>query len=128
MVTIVSEHWRDKLSAGSSGRRLLLLPDCPMAVRPAEQSDASRPPHLCGPGCVIGTLWGAAREQGWVVETTPRAVAGLGGLLTGPYDGIRGGARHEAAHPPPHGFAPAALVVAAEASEHLVVCEGLVSV
>ena len=95
MVTIVSEHWRDKLSAGSSGRRLLLLPDCPMAARPAESSDVSRPPHLCGPGCVIGTLWGAAREQGWVVETTPRAVAGIGGLLTGQYDGILGVARLE---------------------------------
>ncbi len=95
MVTIVSEHWRDKISAGSSGRRLLLLPDCPMVVRRDDDTDVARPPHLCGPGCVIGTLWGAAREQGWVVETTPRAVAGIGGLLTGQYDGILGIARLE---------------------------------
>jgi len=95
MVTIVSEHWRDRLAAGSSGRRLLLLPDCPVAPRPAAEADPSRPPHVCGPGCVIGTLWGAAREQGWVVEATPRAVAGIGGLLTGQYDGILGVARLE---------------------------------
>ncbi len=95
MVTIVSEHWRDKIAAGSSGRRLLLLPDCPMAIGRGDDADVSRPPHLCGPGCVIGTLWGAAREQGWVVETTPRAVAGIGGLLTGQYDGVLGIARLE---------------------------------
>jgi geranylgeranyl pyrophosphate synthase len=95
MVTIVSEHWRDRIAAGSSGRRLLLLPDCPMATDRGDDADVSRPPHLCGPGCVIGTLWGAAREQGWVVETTPRAVAGIGGLLTGQYDGILGIARLE---------------------------------
>lgn len=95
MVTIVSEHWRDKLSGGLSGRRLLLLPDCPMVAGLTEESDGSRPPRLCGPGCVIGTLWGAAREQGWVVETTSQAVAGIGGLLTGQYDGILGVARLE---------------------------------
>lgn len=95
MVTIVSEYWRDKISAGSSGRRLLLLPDCPRAIRPADEPDGPRPPHLCGPGCLIGTLWSAAREQGWVVEATPRAVAGIGGLLTGQYDGILGVARLE---------------------------------
>ena len=95
MVTIVSEYWRDKIAAGSSGRRLLLLPDCPRAVRPATEPDGPRPPHLCGPGCVIGTLWSAAREQGWVVEATPRAMAGIGGLLTGQYDGILGVARLE---------------------------------
>ena len=95
MVTIVSEHWRDRLSAGSSGRRLLLLPDCPVAPRLVADADPARPPRVCGPGCVIGTLWGAAREQGWVVEATPRAVAGIGGLLTGQYDGILGVARLE---------------------------------
>jgi len=44
---------------------------------------------------VIGTIWSAARDTGWVVEATPRAMAGIGGLLTGQYDGILGIAKLE---------------------------------
>ena len=66
MVALVSEHWRDRLAAVSSGRRLLLLPDCPLA---AEAGDTGVP-HVCGPSCGIATLWAAARDQGWVVEST----------------------------------------------------------
>ena len=95
MVGIVSEYWRDRLASGANGRRLLLLPDCPVAAdRPEGESDG-RPPHTCGPGCVVGTIWAAARDTGWVVEATPRAVAGIGGLLTGQYDGILGVAKLE---------------------------------
>ena len=32
MVTVVSEYWRERISAGPAGRRLLLLPDCPCAA------------------------------------------------------------------------------------------------
>ncbi len=95
MVVIVSEYWRDRLASGANGRRLLLLPDCPVAEGGAEPTVDGRPPHTCGPGCVIGTLWAAARDTGWVVEATPRAVAGIGGLLTGQYDGILGVAKLE---------------------------------
>ena len=93
MVAIVSEHWRPRLAAGPAGRRLLLLPDCPLVDAGEADGGAARPPHTCGPACVIGTLWSAAREAGWVVESTPRAMAGIGGLLTGEYDGILGVAR-----------------------------------
>lgn len=93
MVAIVSEHWRRRLAAGAAGRRLLLLPDCPLVDADEGDGGAARPPHTCGPDCVIGTLWAAAREAGWVVESTPRAMAGIGGLLTGEYDGILGVAR-----------------------------------
>ena len=92
MVTIVSEHWRERLAAGPAGRRLILLPDCPAA---AQQDHASAPgvPRVCGPSCAIGTIWSAARESGWVVESTDRAVAAIGSLLTGQYDGILGVAK-----------------------------------
>ena len=92
MVTIVSEHWRDRLAAGSAGRRLILLPDCPAAP---QHDHASTPgvPRVCGPSCAIGTIWSAARESGWVVESTDRAVAAIGSLLTGQYDGILGVAK-----------------------------------
>jgi geranylgeranyl pyrophosphate synthase len=92
MVTIVSEHWRERLAAGSAGRRLILLPDCPAAPR---HDHASTPgvPRVCGPSCAIGTIWSAAREGGWVVESTDRAVAAIGSLLTGQYDGILGVAK-----------------------------------
>ena len=93
MVAIVSEHWRRRLATGASGRRLLLLPDCPLVDAVGDDGGDARPPHTCGPGCVIATLWSAAREAGWVVESTPRAMAGIGGLLTGEYDGILGVAR-----------------------------------
>ena len=90
MVTIVSEYWRDRLAAGASGRRLLLLPDCPAA---ADSGSAGTAPKVCGPSCAIGTIWSAARESGWVVESTERAVPAIGALLTGQYDGILGVAK-----------------------------------
>lgn len=90
MVTIVSEYWRERLATGASGRRLLLLPDCPAAP----ESDATgSTPRVCGPSCAIGTIWSAARESGWVVESTERAVPAIGALLTGQYDGILGVAK-----------------------------------
>jgi len=93
MVAIVSEHWRRRIASGAPGRRLLLLPDCPLVAPIDGTDDGSRPPRTCGASCVVGTLWSAARDAGWVVESTPRAVAGIGGLLTGEYDGILGVAR-----------------------------------
>ena len=97
MVTIVSEHWRGRLAVGGNGRRLLLLPDCPVARGSAigSASTADGLPRVCGPACGISTIWAAARDTGWVVESTDRAVAAIGGLLTGQYDGILGVARLE---------------------------------
>jgi geranylgeranyl diphosphate synthase type II len=89
MVTIVSEYWRERLASGPSGRRLLLLPDCPLATGPRVDGV----PHVCGPRCTITTLWSAARDSGWVVESTSRAVGSMASLLTGQYDGILGVAR-----------------------------------
>jgi geranylgeranyl diphosphate synthase, type II len=89
MVTIVSEYWRERLAAGPSGRRLLLLPDCPLASGPRVEGV----PHVCGPQCTITTLWSAARDSGWVVESTSRAVGSMASLLAGQYDGILGVAR-----------------------------------
>jgi geranylgeranyl diphosphate synthase type II len=89
MVTIVSEYWRERLASGPSGRRLLLLPDCPLAAGPRVEGV----PHVCGPQCTITTLWSAARDSGWVVESTSRAVSSMAGLLAGHYDGILGVAR-----------------------------------
>jgi geranylgeranyl diphosphate synthase type II len=93
MVTIVSEHWRERLASGPNGRRLLLLPDCPCAARAASPDAAATVPQVCGPACGIGTIWTAARDTGWVVESTGGAVAAIGGLLTGQYDGVLGVAR-----------------------------------
>lgn len=90
MVTLVSEYWRARLAVGASGRRLLLLPDCP---RCDVDSSAEGLPATCGPGCGIATLWAAARDSGWTVEPTSRAVSAIGSLLTGQYDGILGLAR-----------------------------------
>jgi len=92
MVSIVSEHWRRRLAAGAEGRRLVLLPDCPLAA-PRDAADASAPPRTCGPECTVTRLWTAARHDGWVVESTAGAVSAIGGLLTGQYDGILGVAR-----------------------------------
>lgn len=89
MVTIVSEYWRERLASGPSGRRLLLLPDCPLATGPRVEGV----PHVCGPQCTITTLWSAARDSGWVVESTSRAVGSMASLLAGQYDGILGVAR-----------------------------------
>ena len=92
MVTIVSEFWRDRLAAAPSGRRLLLLPDCPVAGHGSDDP-VSSVPKVCGPSCGIATIWSAARDSGWVVEPVGRAVAGIGSLLTGQYDGVLGMAR-----------------------------------
>ena len=95
MVTVVSEFWRDRLAAAPSGRRLLLLPDCPVASCGADTAShgADTVPRVCGPSCGIATIWSAARDSGWVVEPVGRAVAGIGSLLTGQYDGVLGIAR-----------------------------------
>ena len=100
MVTIVSEFWRDRLAAAPSGRRLLLLPDCPAACCTTAPRHAdvaangpANVPRVCGPSCGIATIWAAARDSGWVVEPAARAVAGIGSLLTGQYDGVLGIAR-----------------------------------
>ena len=92
MVTIVSEFWRDRLAGAPSGRRLLLLPDCPVASHGSDDVVAAVP-RVCGPSCGIATIWSAARDSGWVVEPVNRAVAGIGSLLTGQYDGVLGIAR-----------------------------------
>jgi geranylgeranyl pyrophosphate synthase len=89
MVAIVSECWRDRLAGVAVGRRLLLLPDCPVATGEA----APGVPHVCGPSCAIATIWAAARDHGWVVESTSTAVAAIGSLLTGQYDGVLGVAK-----------------------------------
>ncbi|MGB8852770.1 MAG: polyprenyl synthetase family protein [Pirellulales bacterium] len=92
MVTIVSEFWRDRLATAANGRRLLLLPDCPVALR-AGSSPEPPVPHVCGASCGIATIWAAARDSGWVVESTRQAVGAIGSLLTGQYDGVLGVAR-----------------------------------
>ena len=93
MVTIVSEHWRERISRGSSGRRLLLLPDCPLAGQSVNSDVPHAMPKACGTACAISTIWAAARDGGWVVESTSQAVPAIGSLLTGQYDGILGVAR-----------------------------------
>jgi geranylgeranyl diphosphate synthase type II len=95
MVTVVSEYWRTRLASAPSGRRLLLLPDCPVAAKNAADSAAevAASPRVCGPSCGIATIWAAARDSGWVVEPVGRAVAGIGSLLTGQYDGVLGVAK-----------------------------------
>ena len=90
MVTLVSEYWRDRLAAVPAGRRLLLLPDCPTV---AGRGGTAGVPHVCGPTCGIATIWSAARDEGWVVESTSQAVSAIGALLTGQYDGVLGVAR-----------------------------------
>jgi geranylgeranyl pyrophosphate synthase len=78
------------VAAARSGRRLLLLPDCPCV--PASDAVGSAP-VACGPACGIATIWAAARDGGWVVESTRQAVSGIGSLVTGQYDGVLGIAR-----------------------------------
>lgn len=92
MVTIVSEFWRDRLATAPNGRRLLLLPDCPSAVRDRPDIE-STVPRVCGAGCGLATIWSAARDSGWVVESTRQAVGAIGSLLTGQYDGVLGVAK-----------------------------------
>jgi geranylgeranyl pyrophosphate synthase len=91
MVTLVSEYWRGRLAALPSGRKLLLLPDCPLCV--GDDHRAAGVPGTCGPGCGIATIWAAARDSGWAVEPTSRAVSAIGSLLAGQYDGVLGVAR-----------------------------------
>ena len=97
MVTLVSEYWRERLASGPSGRRLLLLPDCPHAADEAAVPAVagSQMPRACGPGCGVARLWAAARDGGWVVQPTAEAIGAIGSLLTGQYDGILGVAKLE---------------------------------
>ncbi|NDC63759.1 MAG: polyprenyl synthetase family protein [Planctomycetia bacterium] len=60
---------------------------CPTARSP-------RRPRRAKTGC-RGTIWAAARDSGWVVGGNAQAVAAIGSLLTGQYDGILGVARLE---------------------------------
>ena len=90
MVTIVSEYWRPRLGQISAGRKLLLLPDCPCG---SQNGDDAGVPRVCGPSCSIATIWAAARDSGWTVESTSRAVTGIGSVLTGQCDGVLGVAR-----------------------------------
>jgi len=100
MVTIVSEYWRERLRSGTPGRRLLLLPDCPYGAIEksrregnAQSRGSGDVPQVCGPSCAIATIWSAARQSGWVVESTSQAVRAIGSLLTGQYDGVLGVAK-----------------------------------
>ena len=75
----------------------MLFRSCPAAPRPSESESggAASAPRVCGPSCGIATIWSAARDGGWAVEPVGRAVAGIGSLLTGQYDGVLGIARLE---------------------------------
>ena len=90
MVAILSEFWRNKIASVAAGRRLLLLPDCPHVF---ERKGSSTVPRVCGPGCGIGTIWSAAHDSGWVVESTSQAIVAIGGLVTGQYQGVLGVAK-----------------------------------
>lgn len=87
MVTILSEVWRYQIASTAAGQRLLLLPDCPIAKQSVSEESC---PVVCGPSCGIGTIWSAAHDSGWVVESSRGAVAAIGSLLTGQYQGILG--------------------------------------
>jgi len=89
MVALVTEYWRERLAGLPAGRRLLLLPDCPVATGEGTPGV----PHVCGPACGIARIWAAARDHGWVVQSTDQAVSAIGSLLTGQYDGVLGVAR-----------------------------------
>ncbi len=90
MVTILSEVWRYRIASTAAGQRLLLLPDCPLAQDSAKEEDC---PSVCGPSCGIGTIWSAAHDSGWVVDSTRKAASAIGSLLSGQYQGILGVAR-----------------------------------
>ena len=90
MVTILSEVWRYRIASTAAGQRLLLLPDCPLAQDSAKDEDC---PSVCGPSCGIGTIWSAAHDSGWVVDSTRKAASAIGSLLSGQYQGILGVAR-----------------------------------
>ncbi len=87
MVTILSEVWRYHIASTAAGQRLLLLPDCPSAKQSVSGDSC---PAVCGPSCGIGTIWSAAHDSGWVVESNRNAVAAIGSLMTGQYQGILG--------------------------------------
>ena len=90
MVTILSEVWRYRIASTAAGQRLLLLPDCPLAQDSTKDEDC---PSVCGPSCGIGTIWSAAHDSGWVVDSTRKAASAIGSLLSGQYQGILGVAR-----------------------------------
>ena len=90
MVTILSEVWRYRIASTAAGQRLLLLPDCPLAQDSAKDEGC---PSVCGPSCGIGTIWSAAHDSGWVVDSTRNAASAIGSLLSGQYQGILGVAR-----------------------------------
>ena len=90
MVTILSEVWRYRIASTAAGQRLLLLPDCPLAQESGEDENC---PLVCGPSCGIGTIWSAAHDSGWVVDSTRKAASAIGSLLSGQYQGILGVAR-----------------------------------
>ena len=90
MVTILSEVWRYRIASTAAGQRLLLLPDCPLAQDSAKDENC---PSVCGPSCGMGTIWSAAHDSGWVVDSTRKAATAIGSLLSGQYQGILGVAR-----------------------------------
>jgi len=83
MVALVTAYWRDQLSE-SSGRRLLLLPDC------CNAQGGGDGPGVCGPQCVFATLASAATDSGWQVTSTRDAAAAIAGVLGGLYQGVLG--------------------------------------
>ena len=90
MVTILSEVWRYRIASTAAGQRLLLLPDCPLAQDSLKDENC---PSMCGPSCGMGTIWSAAHDSGWVVDSTRKAATAIGSLLSGQYQGILGVAR-----------------------------------
>ena len=96
MVTILSEVWRYQIASTAAGQRLLLLPDCPLAKDSAKDSAKDQNcPSVCGPSCGLGTIWSAAHDSGWIVDSTRKAATAIGSLLSGQYQGILGVARLE---------------------------------
>ena len=90
MVTILSEVWRYRIASTAAGQRLLLLPDCPLAQDSLKDENC---PAVCGPSCGMSTIWSAAHDSGWVVDSTRKAATAIGSLLSGQYQGILGVAR-----------------------------------
>ncbi len=106
MVTVVSEFWRDQLSKTGPGKKLLLLPDCSVALHVQNiksmpefsfevSAGASPHPRSCGPGCVVTVLEAAAIESGWGVASSSQALSVISGLLEGRFDAVLGVAKLE---------------------------------
>lgn len=106
MVTVVSEFWRDQLSKTGPGKKLLLLPDCSVALHVQNRKSmpefsfevsagASPHPRSCGPGCVVTVLEAAAIESGWGVASSSQALSVISGLLEGRFDAVLGVAKLE---------------------------------